>query len=135
MRSNQPKKDALYVQMLGGFSMTYRGQELVDGRRVGSQFCSLMEAVLYHHETGADRALLKEVLFEDRDVDDVQHAIRNVIYNAKRRFAAAGIEEDSLIEVRSGVYYWNSEVPLVLDTEEMERLYDEAREQSDAKDT
>jgi len=121
--------NGLYVRLLGGFSMTYCGRELVDGRRVGSQFCSLMEVVLHRHRTGAERALLKEVLFEDREIDDVQHAIRNVIYNAKRRLAEAGLPEENFIEVRKGIYYWTSQVPLTLDTDEMERLYGEAQEE------
>jgi len=121
----------LVVKMLGGFSMSYAGAEIIDGRQAGSQFCGLMEAVLYCHRTGAERAVIKEILFEDREVDDIQHAIRNVIYNAKRRLAAAGLPGENLIEVRKGIYYWTDKVPLELDTEQMEDLSGEAAAETD----
>ncbi len=124
-------KGSLYVRMLDGFSMVYDGRELVDGRQIGSQFCGLMEAVLYSGKAGMNRTQLKEILFEDREIEDVQHAIRNVIYNAKKRLKAAGLPDDGYIDVVKGTYYWVSQVPLVLDTEEMMKLKEEADHEAD----
>jgi len=131
MKRAAEKDGILYVNMFGGFSMVYNGEELIDGRQSGSQFCVLMEAVLYHHSIGVSRSILKEGLFEDRDIDDVQHAIRNIIYNAKRRLKSAGLPGENYIEVNKGLYYWTDEIPLRLDTEELMRLHGEAGQESD----
>ena len=125
------REGTLMVKLLDSFSMVYNGNELVDGRQSGSQFCGLMEAVLYNRKEGVSRAQLKEILFEDREIEDVQHAIRNIIYNAKKRLRNAGLPDVNLIDVRKGVYYWTDEIPTVLDTEEMRRLYDEAQTEED----
>lgn len=124
----------LYVKMLDGFSMIYDGKELVDGRQAGSQFCSLMEVILYASSNGAGRSQLKEVLFEDREIDDVQHAIRNVIYNAKKRLKAAGLPDVNYIDVSKGVYLWNEAIPVSLDTEEMTGLREKAKQEEDKDD-
>ena len=121
----------LSVRMLGGFSMVWNGVELIDGRQAGSQFCALMQTVLFYHDKGAARAVLKEMLFEDREVDDVSHAIRNVIYNARKRLKLLGMPEANYLEVRRGIYYWTDEVALELDTDEMERLYQAAKQEED----
>lgn len=131
MAKEQYEESEIRVKMFGSFSVIYNGEELVDSRQTGSQFCALMETILHYHASGVDRALLKEMLFEDREVDDIQHAIRNVIYNAKKRLKAAGMPGDSFIEVRKGIYYWTAEVPIRLDTEEMEKHYDMAVQEED----
>lgn len=130
MNSNT-ERSPLYVRMLDGFSMVYEGKELVDGRQIGSQFCGLMEALLYSGKNGVGRTQLKEILFEDREIEDVQHAIRNVIYNAKKRLKSQGLPDDGYIDVVKGTYYWVSDVPLIMDTEEMMRLYEEASSEED----
>ena len=124
-------RTALQVRMLGGLSVSWEGVPLIDGRQSGSQFCLLLEAVLYHHKKGVDRATLKDMLFEERDVDDVQHAIRNVIYNARKRLKSAGLPDVSYIDVRKGIYYWTDEVPVDLDTDKLEDLYEEASRTED----
>ncbi len=125
------EKAVLNVKMLDGFSIVFDGKELVDGRQSGSQFCGLMEAVLYAGKSGANRSQLKDILFEDREIDDVQHAIRNIIYNAKKRLKASGLPDVNYIDASRGVYYWTPEIEVVLDTDEMQRMHEEALAETD----
>ena len=131
MSAEMKEVQSLKVKMLDGFSMIYDGRELVDGRQAGSQFCGLMEVILYASGSGAGRSQLKEVLFEDREIDDIQHAIRNIIYNAKKRLKAAGLPEANYIDVSKGVYFWTSDIPLDLDTENMVKLHEDAYGETD----
>ena len=130
----EKKKDVLYVRMLDGFSAEYNGVELVDQRQLRSQYCRLMELVLFFHDTGVNRELLKEALFEEREIDDVQHAIRNIVYNAKRRLKSLGLPDVNYIEVKRGVYYWTKEIPVVLDTEEFMQAKAEAAAEADPEE-
>ena len=123
--------DKLHVKLLGGFSAEYNGTELTDSKHSVSQYISLLQLVFHFHETGVSRSIMKETLFADRDVDDAQHAIRNVIYNAKKRLRAAGLPEADYITVVKGSYYWTPEIPVTCDTEEIEHLYELAEEEPD----
>ena len=78
-------KNKLSVRFLGGFSVNYNGHNVMESQHSVSQFSMLMQLVLYYREKGVSRSLVKEVLFGDRDVNDAQHAIRNIIYNAKKK--------------------------------------------------
>ncbi len=69
------KKDTVTVRLLGGFSAMYNGSDLIDSSHSVSQYAQMMQLLLYYGKAGVSRGLMKEVLFGDRDIDDVQHEI------------------------------------------------------------
>ena len=81
--------DVIRVRFLGGFSAVYKGKDITDSKHSVSQYATLMQLLLYYGKNGVSRGLMKEVLFEDRELDDMQHAVRNIIYNAKKRLKTA----------------------------------------------
>ncbi len=124
--------EALQVQMFSGFTVTYRGKSVIGGvKSRESQFIYLMQLLLHRRRTGISRELLEEVLFEDRDVGDVRHALRSVIYNAKKKLRASGLPDVNYIEQKDGLYYWTEQIPVAEDAEEFERLYREAEKEED----
>lgn len=120
-------KGCLCVRMLGGFSLSWDGK-LVSGSRKSSesQFNYLMQLLLHHRSEGISRDMLEQVLFEDRDILDVHHAARSVIYNAKKRLKAAGLPEVNYIEQQKGVCYWTGEIPVWEDAAQFEQACREA---------
>ncbi len=128
------KKNTLYVQMFGGFSLSYEGKLITGGvKSRESQFVYLMQILLHERVDGVSRDRLEAVLFEDRDIGDIHHATRSVIYNAKKKLRNAGLQEANYIVQKDVVYYWTDEVPVVEDAREFERLYLEAEETQDLK--
>ena len=127
------KGEKLQVRFLGGFSAEYAGNDLAAGAQSTSQFVSLLQILLHHGDKGVSRAELKDVLFADREIDDVQHALRNTVYNAKRRLKAAGLPECEYIKVEKGVYYWADEVRPETDTDRMERYLRFAEEDDEER--
>ena len=125
------RPEKIHVRLLGGFSAIYNGTELADSKHSVSQFISLMQLIFHFHEKGVSRSMMKETLFSDRDIDDAQHAIRNIIYNAKKRLRAAGLPEADYIISVKGTYFWTPDIPVSCDTEEMEHLYELASEEPD----
>lgn len=95
-----------------------------------SQFNYLMQLLL-HGRNGVSWDILEEVLFGDRDVGDMRHALRTIIYNARRRLREFGLPEGKYIERRQGVYFWTEEIPVREDAAEFERLCGEAKEEKD----
>ena len=122
----------LYVQMLGSFSVTYNGSPLLAGAKSGTtQFACLMQLLWHNRKEGVSRSRLEKSLFEDRDITDLHHATRSVIYNAKKKLKAAGLPDCNYIEQRDGVYYWTDEIAVKEDAAELEELYNQAEQETD----
>ena len=129
---NKGENGTLYVQMFGNFSMTWNGKLLIGGTKSSeTQFAWLMQLLLHNRKNGISRSRLEEILFEDRDISDLHHAARSVIYNAKKKLRAAGLPDVNYIIQRDGVYYWTEEIPVIEDAAELERLYGEAENEED----
>lgn len=125
-------ENILYVKTFGGFSLSYQGR-LITGsvKSRESQFVYLMQLLLHERARGVSRDRLEEVLFGDRDIEDIRHATRSVIYNAKKKLRAAGLPDVNYILQREGVYYWTDEILVSEDAEEFEQLCQEAEAEGD----
>lgn len=121
-----PEKDILYVKTFGGFSLIYQGRAITSGMNKESQFICLMQLLLHERAEGVGRDRLEEALFAERDIEDIRHALRSVIYNAKKKLKKAGLPEENYIVQKEGVYYWTDRVPVEEDAERFEQLYGEA---------
>ena len=132
MRIAQTKPDVLYVRMLGGFSVLWNGKLVAGGSKGSeSQMSDLLQILLHDREHGVTRDRLEELLFEDRDMSNVHHALQSVIYNTKKKLQNAGLPPINLIEQRHGVFFWTDELEVVEDAYEFERLYREAEAAED----
>ncbi len=122
----------LRVQMFGGFSMSWNGMP-VTGRSKSreTQFVYLMQILLHSQSSGISRDRLEHILFEDRDIADIHHAMRSVIYNAKKKLKAAGLPDVNYIRQHKGVYYWTEELPVLEDAAEFDRLALKAKAEKD----
>ena len=124
-------KEILYVRMMGSFSLTYKGVEFAGGKQQGTQVALLLQLLLHNRRNGVSRNLLKAVLFEDRDIEDVSHALRSIIYNTKKKLKEAGLPPVDFIRQEKGIYYWTDEIPVREDAEVFERSYNQALEEPD----
>jgi len=119
-------KDKIYVKTLGTYSINFQGSEISVGSRYESQVGLLLLIMAHFGHEGASRSLIKNTLFEDREVDDVSHAIRNVLYNMRQKFKASGLPDAAFVKQSKGVYYWTDEVEIVEDAREFEKLIADA---------
>lgn len=121
------KENVLYVHMFGSLSLEWNGKVLqAAGRTKESQFIYLMQLLLHYREKGVSRDMLEKYLFENRDPEDIHHAIRSIIYNAKKKWKSFGLPECNYIEQKDGIYYWTDQIPVMEDAAQMEQLYHEA---------
>lgn len=121
----------LHVKMFETFSIEWNGKRIIEGKARESQFAYLMQLVLHNRENGISREELKQGIFEERDLENENHALRSVIYNARKRLRAAGLPEVPYIEQRDGRYYWTDAIPVWEDASEMERLCQAAKKETD----
>ncbi len=117
------REDVLEVRTFGGFSISYNGKS-IEGRKNGnSQFAALMQMLIHYKNKGVKREQLEGVLFGDRDVDDVHHALQSVIYNAKVKLKNSGLPKDvNYIEIVDGVVYWTDDIPVWEDATEFDKI-------------
>ena len=106
MRITDEKENVLYVRMLGGFSVRWNGKLIAGGSKAsGSQFAFLLQILIHNREKGVTRDRLEELLFEDRDINNLHHALQSVIYTATKRLEAE-VTTGSLIIQSKGVVFW-----------------------------
>ncbi len=130
--TKEGKKDVIYLQVLGGFSISFDGRLVAgDAKSKESQFTYLMQLLLHYRGRGVRRDTLEQVLFGDRDIRNTHHALQSVLYNAKKQLRQAGLPEKSYIVRRNGSFYWTEEIPVIEDAGEFERLYQEAEAEGD----
>ena len=128
MSDIKDEKDTIIVKTLGSYSVSYNGTEIAVGSRDESQVGLLMLIMFHFGKEGASRSLIKNTLFEDRDIEDVSHAIRNVLYNLRKNLKAHGLPDASFVKQSKGIYYWTDEVPIIEDAHEFEQLLAKAQD-------
>lgn len=122
----------LNVRMFGGFALDWEGKAVTGNTRSGeSQFVYLLQMVLHYREKGVNRELVEQVLFGEREIDDVHHATRSVVYNTNRKLKAMGLPDAHCIQQRKGVCLWTDAVPVQEDAAEFERFFREAEDAAD----
>ena len=123
------ERDVLYVQTLGGFSVVWNGIQIsggVKGRE--SQMVYLLQLLLHNPDQGVSRNRLEEILFGEREVQDVHHALRSVLYNTRKKLREAGLPDVDYIQHKRGTYYWTKDLPVREDAKEFEDFCDLAKD-------
>ena len=124
----EEKENVLYVRMLGGFSVRWNGKLIAGGSKASSsQSAYLLQILIHNRERGVTRDRLEELLFEDRDMSNIHHALQSVIYNVKKKLAQEGLPPGNYIEQKKGVFFWTGEIAVVEDAACFEELYRRAR--------
>lgn len=132
MRMTDNLPDTLYVRMLGGFSVRWNGKLIAGGSKANeSQIAYLLQILIHNRKTGVTRDRLEELLFEDRDMSNVHHALQSVIYNTKKKLLNAGLPDLNYIEQRKGVFFWTDKIDLIEDAAEFDLLCQRAAEADD----
>ncbi len=126
------KRPVLNASLFGTFSMTYNGK-LITGKAKSTenQFNYLMQLMLHQGKEGVSKNLLISTLFAGRDLNNPNHAVHSVMYNAKKRLQSFGLPDVNYFVQKEGMYYWTDEIPVEEDVREFESLLKEAEEETD----
>lgn len=132
MRMSESKPDVLYVRMLGGFSIRWNGKLVAGGSKASeSQYTNLLQILIHNRGRGVTRDRLEELLFEDRDMANVHHALQSVIYNTKKKLERAGLPTANYIVQKKGVFFWTDAFSIMEDASEFDELYRRAETSND----
>ena len=119
----------LKATLFGTFSLTYH-EKAVTGKSKTSenQFNYLMQLMSHYGREGVSKNLLISTLFGDRELNNANHALQSVLYNAKKRFQEYGIRAETYFERQGGNYYWTEEIPIDEDARAFEDLVADGRD-------
>ena len=107
MMTGKDADNVLYVKMFGEFSVTWNGKRITGGSGAGdTQFGTLLQYLIHNRDRKTDRSALEELLFAGREIQDRWHAMRSIVYNARKRLRAACLPEAEYIRRQGSVYVW-----------------------------
>ena len=123
--------EPIQVQMFGSFSMKYAGRLITGKAKTSeSQFNYMMQMLIHAGSEGVPKNVLISSIFGGRELNNPNHAVHSVIYNAKKQLERFGVPAKNAVYQRDGVYYWNEEIPVAEDARIFEELIGRAAEET-----
>lgn len=124
--------DSLHVKTFGNFSVTWNRMQVIGGEKGReSQMVYLLQFLLHNSREGVSKSQLEEILFGDRELSDIRHAMRTVLYNTKKKLRESGLPDVDYIRQEKGIYYWTKELPVTEDARQFEDCYKHAEDAAD----
>ena len=98
------KKTKIYVQMLGGFSITVGDEKLDLGSNSKANFLKLTEIVLLRGMGGVSKRDLIDGIFGHKSLLDENNSLNNLLHQARTQLKKAGMPGRKIIDGKRGVY-------------------------------
>lgn len=112
----------LRVDMFGGFSMSYAGNQIAFARSSNTKFIQLLQLLFLNYSGGIAKKQLLDALYGWETGGNPNKNLNNVIYRLKHQLTAAGFPEEDYIALEDGVCRWVSSFPVEVDTVRFEEL-------------
>ena len=115
----------LQAKMFGGLQIHVGDQYLVEkGGRVNKPI-ELLVYLLLNIGVQVSNEQIMEALWGDDEVENPAGALKNAAYSLRRLLTKAGLDQDCII-TRERQYAWNPDVPVELDIDRFNELYETA---------
>lgn len=112
------------ITMLGGFSIKIGDQVLTDDTGRTKQLWTLLEYLIANRHNDISQEHIIETLWDDEECDNPSNALKNLVYRLRTQLGALCRDEKyEFILFKRNVYSFNNTLPCVIDTEELETLF------------
>ena len=119
--------EPIHVTMLGDFSIVRGDARVDDSSNRMRKVWLLLAYLIYHRHNRATQETFLSMLQSTGDSDDPSGRLKALLYRVRSLLDKLGDGAGhDLILRKENSYSWNTDVPLVLDVEELDRLYTEA---------
>ena len=116
-------QNILKVRMLGGFTLEYKGKELVLDRNNVSKTTQLFQILLLHTQHGGiSKAALIDALYGRTEVENKNGSLNNTLFRLRKQLKSAGLPESNYININGGMCTWDPEIAVWVDVCEFENL-------------
>ena len=121
------KDNIVKIQMLGGFSIVSGEIRVEERAKRSSKIWKLLQYLVAHRYKTVSQEELLDVFWPDNGKNNPGNALRTSVYRIRATLAASGLPDaESLLVYNNGGYAWNREIGCVVDTEEFEKLCQQA---------
>lgn len=130
------KKKRLTIHMLGEFSIENESNRFPKDQKKSMQIIILIAYLIIHRHTTVSKTKLMEVLWSKNSIENPEGALRNLIYRARKELEEffPGDKKVKCILSKGSAYAWNSDVPQLIDIEDMEVLGERILEEKNLED-
>ncbi len=118
-------EDILTANMLGEFSLTYRGKRFFVERNITTKMNRLLQIVLYQKK-GLARGELYASLFEGDNLVDPANSYRAIMFRMRKLLPEYGLPAGEYITCKKNEFHWTTEIPTENDAEIFEKKADKA---------
>lgn len=116
-------QNILKVWMLGGFTLEYKGKELVLDRNNVSKTTQLFQILILHTQNGGiSKAALIDALYGRTEVENKNGSLNNTLFRLRKQLKTAGLPESNYININGGMCTWDPEIAVWVDVCEFENL-------------
>lgn len=115
---------SIYVRMLGGFSVSFGGMPVQLERTNRTKTMHALQMLLYAGDKGVPSEAMMESLFPSDHVADPANNLKVTISHLRKTIRNTCLSDVLKIEYRSGGYYINASVPIILDIHKFSSLLD-----------
>ncbi len=118
----------LHINMLGGFSMTSAHNTIDDQSNRSKKLWTLLEYLIANRHKDISQNDLIDVLWpEGEEVGDPANTLKTLVYRVRAVLDELHfVPGKNLVLYRRGAYHWNNDLNVTVDSEEFDRLCDEA---------
>lgn len=122
------EKKIATVTLFGRLCLVYNDISLTEDIIRSEMVSKLLAYILLHHDKMLTVRELSDMLWnEGEGTDNPAGALKNLMYRLRTLLKKQFGEEVQFLHTSQGGYYWNPEIPVILDTEELEKNAREAR--------
>ncbi|MCL1982087.1 MAG: SARP family transcriptional regulator [Clostridiales bacterium] len=115
------KESKLYVNMLGGCSLTYNGKTINDQTVRSKKFWLLIEYLIVFRNRDISQSELIDLIYPEGKSENPGNALKTLMHRIRNALAELEYFEGHEMIIQSrGTYAWNSNMDCVIDVEEFE---------------
>lgn len=121
------KKKLLKVQMLGGFQLSYQGEEFQVGKKQTTKALRMLQMLLHAGASGVSREQLILNLFGYEAESDVANNLSVTVHYLRRLLRESLLPEENYIYIKGGRYWFSSSFPVEVDALVFQERLDQAK--------
>ncbi len=123
----EEKRNALKVQMLGGFQISWQGEELHMGKKQTTRAMRMLQVLLHAGPTGISREQLLENLFGYGAEGDIANNLSVTVHSLRKLLKESRLPEENYICTKGGRYWFSSSFPVDVDALLFQELIGKAK--------
>mgnify|MGYP001178193817 FL=1 len=129
MVTGSDERIQLEVSLSGRFNASLGQVPLFKNAERSRQVISLFVFLLLHRFENISQERIIEALWPEDESDDPVNALKNLVYRLRKVISCHGtLDGNDCVVSKNGTYAWNCDIPCYIDVEEMERLWQNAKD-------